>query len=428
MVRLAVSFLLSVAVLAGETSPAGSLDPAFRNVPFDSWFHGEQTHIKWTGAASEPVLSPHLRLRSAISIKIDGRELAARRGRGQMVMLIQIRDGRGALWQTHDVIFLRAVQESITRNNVEYVQPFFAVPGDYEISMAIFDTATREHSTLRRKLHVPGAKNPALSDAWRGLPPIQFIFSHQPPDSYFIPDVKERLGFTAHPQHPSTVDILLNLTPTERLSGSNRSQDRNYFLLIPAMKVLAGADWGDASVRVSFLDLSNRRVAFDQQQVKPIDWGRAKGSLAEVAPGIIDVKALENRRFSANFFVQEVAKRIARNSSDPQRIVIVLSAPIAFEPGVERHLIEAEASGDVHVFYVRYHPYTPRILVSSPAQPNPGRGDRGGDVVFRPAPPGSQVDYLAPLLKPIRPEVFDVVNPEQFGKAVASIVDEVSRF
>ena len=106
----------------------------------------------------------------------------------------------------------------------------------------------------------------------------------------------------------------------------------------------------------------------------------------------------------------------------------MLSAPIAFEPGVERHLIEAEASGDVHLFYVRYHPYTPQISIRTPAHPNLGRGDRAGDVVFRPAPPGSQEDHLAPLLKPIRPELFDVVNPEQFGKAVASIVDEVSRF
>ena len=317
MLRLAVSFLLSVTALAGQTSPAGSLDPAFRNVPFESWFHGEQAHIKWTGETSQPVLSPHLRLRSAISIKIDGRELAARRGRGQMGMLIQIRDSRGALWQTHDAIALRAVQDSITRNNVEYIQPFFVAPGDYEVSLAIVDTATREHSTVRRKLHVPGAKNPALSDAWRSLPPIQFIFANQSPDSFFIPNVKESLGIAAHPQHPSTVDILLNLTPTERLSGSNRSRDLNYSLLIPAMKVLAGADWGDAPVRVSFLDLANRKVAFDQQHVKSIDWETAKGSLAAVAPGIIDVKALEYRRFSANFFVQEVAKRIARTRFRP---------------------------------------------------------------------------------------------------------------
>ncbi|HYA17298.1 MAG TPA: hypothetical protein VEF06_07525 [Bryobacteraceae bacterium] len=426
MVRQAVFFLLFGMALSAQTPPTGSLDPAFRNIPFESWFSGEQAHIRWAAETAEPALSPHLRLRSAVKLKIDGRDLATRRGKGQMGMLIQIRDNHGGIWQTHEGILLSSLQESVVANDIEYTQPFFALPGDYEISLAIVDTATREHATIRRKLHVPAAKNEP-PDAWRDLPAIQFIHSNQPPDAWFIPDVKDTLRLMARPQHPSTIDILVNLTPTERLSGSNRSQDRNLSLLVPAMKVLAGADWGDTPVRVSFLDLSNRKVTFDQEQVKTVDWEKAKASLAEMAPGIIDVKSLENRRFSANFFVQQVGKRIDRTGSDPQRIVIVLSSPTAFEAGVERHQIEAEASGDAHVFYVRYHPYVSQVSIAPPPRPDLGRRDRFGDVVFHPAPPGAQDDQLAPLLKPIRPEVFDVLNPEQFRKTVATILDEVSR-
>lgn len=431
MVRRAVAFSLFSAALAAQTSTQ-SLDPAFRNVPFESWFRGgEQAHIRWTAETVAPVVSPHLRLRGAVKMKIDGRDLALRRGKGTMGMLIQIRDSRGGLWQTHDGIDLRTVQESAAAHDIEYTQSFFVLPGDYEISMAVVDTVTREHATLRRKLHVSAAKSEPLLEAWRDLPPIEFIHSNEAPDAWFIPEVKDTPRLTAHPQHPVSVDILVNLTPTERLSGLNRSQDRNLSLLLPAVKVLAGADWGDAPVRVSFLDLSNRKVIFDQEHVQTLDWEKAKSSLAEMVPGIVDVKVLENRRFSANFFVREVEKRIARNPSDSQpdsqRIVIVLSAPIAFGPGVERNLIEAEASGDVHVFYVRYHPYTNQVSIAPPPRPDMGRRDRFGEVIFRPAPAGSQDDHLAPLLKPIRPEVFDVLNTEQFRKAVTAIVDEVSR-
>jgi hypothetical protein len=223
------------------------------------------------------------------------------------------------------------------------------------------------------------------------------------------------------------VDVLVNLTPTERLSGTNKSKDRNLSLLLPAMKLFVNADWGDTPLRVSFLDLANRKVTFDQENVRTFDWAKARETLAEMAPGVIDVKALENRKFSANFFIKEVAKRIERKAGDPPRVVIVLSSPVAFESGVERHPIEAEADGDVHVFYIRYHPYMASIKLAPPTRPVYGRrGAFDSDVVMQPAPPGSQDDHLAALLKGIKPELFDVNTPEQFRKALANIISEVS--
>jgi hypothetical protein len=289
------------------------------------------------------------------------------------------------------------------------------------------DTASGEHAAQRRKMRVNELKSEPLPEAWRNLPPVEYVRSNQAPDAWFLPEIKGTLHLSAHTQHPVTVDVLVNLTPTERLSGSNRSQDRNLSLLLPALKLFIAADWGDTPLRVSFLDLANRKVAFDQQKVRLLDWEGAKGSLAEIAPGIIDVKSLENRKFAANFFVKEVGQRIAKGANDPQRVVVVLSSPVAFESGVERHLIEAEPSSDVHVYYVRYHPYTNSLAMASPMRPPMGRRDPFGDVVFRPAPAGSQDDQLAGLLKPVRPELFDVNNPEQFRKALAAILEDIGR-
>lgn len=436
MTRPAVPFLLCIAALSAQTSnpvvsTGGSRDPVFAQVPFDSWFTpAEQAHIRWNLDIPDVTLSPHQRLSAAIKLKVDGQDLATRRGKGQLGMLIQLRDANGALWQTHDAIDLTRVNETIVANDIEYVQPFFVLPGDYEVSVAIVDTATREHVASRRKLHVASLKSEPLADAWRDLPAVEYIHASATPDSWYLPNVKGKVRLNARSQHPISVDLLVNLTPTERLSGSNRSRDRNLSLLLPALKVLAAADWGDAAVRISFLDLANRRVTFDQEKVQTLDWEKARGTLAEMAPGIIDVKALEDRKNSANFFVQEVGRRVegpagTRAGVGPHRVVIVLTSPVAFEAGVERRPIEAEPGNDFHVYYVRYHAYMNSVSIASPMRPG-NRRNPFDDVVFHPAPPGSQDDHLAPLLKGIRPELFDVNSAEQFRKAIAGILEEIS--
>ena len=104
----------------------------------------------------------------------------------------------------------------------------------------------------------------------------QRVSSAQPPDAYFLPAVAGKLRLLARPRRATTVDLLVNLTPTERLSGSNRSQDRNLSLLLPSLKVFAAVDWSGSPLRVSFLDLASRKVAFDQEKVEKLDWDSGK--------------------------------------------------------------------------------------------------------------------------------------------------------
>lgn len=420
-----------------NVSKSGSIDPVFARIPFEQWFTGEQAHIKWTSEITDPLLSPHQRLLTSIHLKIDGQDLAQRRGKGEVAMLIQLRDSSGALWQSHNGIDLVHLQESIRANDLEYVQPLFILPGDYEVSLALFDTATGEHAAARRKLHVAALKSEPLPDAWRDLPAVEFIQTPQAPDSWFLPAVQGRLHLAASPQHPVAIEILVNLTPTERLSGTNRAQDRTLSLLLPALKVLAQTDWGNASVRVSLLDLSHRRVAFDQEHVHDFDWEKAKGAFADLSPGLVDVKTLENRKYSADFFTGEVRRRVEvpahadATAASPMRVVIVLSSPVSFNPGVDRHPVEAEPGDDYRVFYVRYHPFNSTIVINTNpamAAATRGRNPFGGDeVTLRPAPAGSQDDQLAPLLKGIHPELFDVINAEQFRKALATMLAGISR-
>jgi hypothetical protein len=430
LVRFGVAAACVVAWTSLPAEEGGALDAVFSEVPFEQWLsQGEQAHIRWTARVSAPELSNHQRLVSRLDVEIDGAELARRRDKGKILMFVQLKDGKGQLWQNHDEIDLKLVHPGIKSSNVVYSQLFFVLPGDYGLAVAVFATATGEHSVVKRKLHVSEMKNDVLPEAWRDLPAIEFIASASPPDNWYLPSIKGRLRLAVETHHPAHVDLVVNLTPSERASGSMRIQNRNLAALIPAARVMSEVEWRNLSFNLSLLDLSRRRVVFEQDIVSPentaqaLDWSKARGSLAELNPGIIDIKSLENRKFSADFFLSEISRRIDQKDASTSRALIVLSSAVTFEPGQEMHPIEAGRRADCRVFYIRYLPLPP--VMFRPGGRSRGAGPIGGFPAHAAFAP--QFDELAPLLKPLDPRVFDVATPEQFRKAVAAILAEIEK-
>jgi hypothetical protein len=413
----AVPFAALVAFcFAAEGPPQGSPDPVVASLPFEDWFkQTDQTHLRWTLEVVEPVLSTHQRLVSRIRVKIDGDELVRRKGKGQFLVLVQIADESGGVWQTHNEIDLEHLPESMRANDIEYLVPFFLLPGQYTLSVAAYDTATGEHMAARRKLHAAPLKNDPLPNAWQGLPAIEFVPAAQPPDTWFLPSIETRLHLPAATKKKTRIDILLNLTPSERLSGSTAIQNRQMASLLPAFKAITQVEWSGAEVNAAFLDLSQRKVVFEQKNLKTVEWDRAAGTLAERAPGIVDIKALENRKFSADFFVKQVSRRVSERDDSPHA-VIVLTSPVTFDPGVNLNPIEAAPREDLKVFYIRYQSLPPAVLFRNRG-PGGGIGIRGSL--------GPQSDQIEPLLKGLAPHLFDVSNPTQLRKALAAMINEI---
>jgi hypothetical protein len=424
----AIDALIGIA-LAGplRAETGGQPDSYFSSVPFDQWLtQNENAHFHWTAHTSTPQLSSHQRLAARLDVEVDGSELAKRRGKGEFVMLLQVTDENDRAFQTHNAIDLEHVEKAISSSNAVFSQYFFVLPGDYRISIGIFDSATQEHSVLKRKLHVAAPHGDPLPEAWRDLPAIEFIPASAPPDNWYQPQIDGKLRLAVEPKHPVHVDLVVNLTPSERFSSSNRVQSRNLGALIPAAKVISQVDWQNSTFGLAFLDLSRRRIAYRQDTAGGIDWTTARNSLGEINPGIIDVKSLENRKYSAEFFVNEIARRIRGPKeavARTPRVVIILSSVVNFEPGQEMHPIEADGGADCRLFYVRYQPLPPIYF---------GRGggrQRGPERGGLP-PPGQSpylIDELEPLLKPADPKLFDVNTPEQFRKALATILSEIEK-
>jgi hypothetical protein len=169
---------------------------------------------------------------------------------------------------------------------------------------------------------------------------------------------------------------------------------------------------------VELLDLPRRRVPFQQDQVHDLDWPRLKASLSDANTASIDVHSLTERHHDAQFFVSQV-RSLLRASEKQPCVLVVLTNPVAFEPGEDLEPISTEALPACSVFYIRYHEPAPAFPQFDP-QMGRSRSRRGGPVRNRPQ---EVVDQLEATLKPLRPKVFDVAMPEE----VTKVLEEIER-
>jgi hypothetical protein len=429
-------FLTAALLLLCGASSAGAQngppDPVFAKYPVNEWLRsGERSRIRWTAQVSPARLSNHQRLMVQIGIQLDGAELADRPGKSRLLMLVQIAGQQDRLWQNHGQIDLDKVQEGVRSQYLAYSWSAFVLPGDYRVALAVVDTANGEHGIREERLHVAPLRNDPLPDAWRDLPQVEFLPPGDPPDAWYLPSIRAPLHLPLETRHPVRIDVLVNLTPSERATGSLGAENRNLSVLLPALKAISQLDPHNGSVHVALLDLSRQRVTFHQDDVHNLDWAAMKDALGEKDTGTIDIKSLGERSRSAAFFVSEAGRRIGPPGEGQARALVVLSSPVEFEAGEDLRPIHATPSPDRRVFYIRYHAALPR-------QPRPsgpvhgGRGRWAGSPApdwRRPGYVGRElpIDQLEPTLKPLAPRLFDVETPEDFRKALAAILTEIAK-
>jgi len=410
------------------TANSGSLDPEFEKVPFAKWFSGEpQTSLRWSTRVLPVLLSVHQRLLTRIQVQLDGAEAARRRGEGSLIFYFQLTDSQGHVYQDHTTYDLEKVESGLRAQDLVCTESAFVLPGDYAVSLAIYNTATREHSVKRNKLHVAPLRSDPLPQAGRDLPAVEFIEASDPPDRWFLPKEHGRLHLPVDSSRPLHIEVLANLTPTQAAGRLYGLQDRNYGVLLPALKVISQLSGQQLSKNFSLLDLSRRKEVFHQEDVDELDWPAIKSSLSNAGSGSIDVKSLADRQHNAAFFVREVGKRLA--AAKPKQALIILSGPMVFETAQDLSGTELQAAPGARVFYIR-------LQSIALARPRPG-ADMGRRSMGRLSNPSERspngelmgrlfIDQLEPTLKAIDPKVFDVASADQFRKALAAIIDELS--
>jgi hypothetical protein len=418
----------------------------FAAVPFNRWLaDGDQTKFRWTTRVLPAELSSHQRLLARAEIQVDGNELVGRRGHGQLVMLIQFRDSAERTYQAHGIIDLQNVKDEAGKSNIVYDQEAFVLPGDYGVDMVIFDAKTGEHSAAQKTLHVNPLRNDPLPAAWKDLPPVELPHAMETPDAWFRPDLTGRLQLRVTPRRPIRVEVLMNAAA----SGPNQTQgvgqglgtvqglgagtisNRGLANVVPALKVFSQMDVSGGSLHVTLLDIPKRRVIFEQNAVRQLDWPRMRDALTEADPNKIDVRSLAHREQNAQFFVEQVRERLggasAQGAEEPFRVLIVLSGPTTFNSGEDMRPIELSGKPSAKVYYVRYHLPPERLAIPAMYDPVMARGRRNLPGAGLPPASAEPFDSLGSLLKPLQPRVFEVYTPEQFRKALSSLLEEIAR-
>jgi hypothetical protein len=353
-----------------------------------------------------------------VEIRLDGRDLESRRSNGELVFFVQVTDRDGSRYQNHGSIELSKLDENIKAANLEYSQAAFFLPGDFQLAVAILDTATGEHSTKQAQFRV-APPHDFLQDAWRDLQPVEFIGSAESPDSWYLPDIHGRLQWAASLHSPARINVILNVAPSEPVARSRRANSGDLAALLPTLKAISQTGSSSVSEHVELLDLARRRAVFHQDDGRDIDWPRLKASLGEANTASIDIHSLSERHHDAQFFVSQV-RSLLRTSEKPC-VLVVLTTPVAFESGEDLEPISLEDLPVCHVVYIRYSAPAQSVAPFGQQMGGRGRGSRMGGPMIRNRSPQNVVDQLAATLKPLGPKIFDVQTPEQLSRALADI-------
>ena len=428
--------LLAILGCAGTFSAWGQPNvPAvlFPGIPFEKWLaEAGRPQIRWTARVAEPELSIYQRLRVRVDMTVDGEELVKRRGHGQLVVFAGVEDSGKNVYRTRKGIDLQNVEDTAAKLNINVSLPFFITPGDYRVSLGVVDVSNGEHSVAQRMLHVAAPHADPLPDAWKDLPAVEVL--EDPPDELFVLSPLGRLHLPVENRRPVHIEVLVNTSRSTAGMGPRAGQMTASSLgqLIPALRVMTQIGVSNGTMRAAVLDLARHKVIFEGDTAPAFDWAGLRGALAEADPNVIDVHSLENQKQDAHFFVTQVSRRIESASpGDAAHVIIVLSGPMSFASGADLHPVAESGKSNTHIYYVRYH-QPPVRLTPGESFDRSVRGRRSRyDPFGTPSPVVTQqnesIDSLANTVKPLHAHLFDVYTPEDFRKALSTMLDEISK-
>ncbi len=436
-------------------------DPVFSTVPFDRWVaQGDHVDIPWKVKISPPQLSEQQRFLVTVTITVDGKHLAKRPPGGELLMLVQIEDSQGRVYQGHASVALTDMNKDVRRADFVYTHSALVIPGDYRLTLAMLHRSDLnrnqgDHNLGHGVLHVAPLKNDPLPDLWTGAPPVEIIGKESEMEEWFHPDLTGRLYLPVETRRPVRIELLVNL-PKSRSAGEYYRQCMGG--LLAQMKVLSQMELGNGTMNITLLDVQHHRAVALSRRGGSLDWSELQAALEQANPNVIDVRNLGTTREEAEFLAAEARGKLAENPggsderrSEPLPILIVLSVPAMLGGEVSGTPVSSAEIHEHNVYLLRYHPPITRKLARPPAMGPININDAaipdydisggraaaamGGPPRMRqgpaPMPQGpfaaEKAISLQEVLKSLKPRIFDLQSPLQFREALAAILEEISR-
>ena len=383
----------------------------FAAVPFAQWVkQGPVVALPWKVRVQPYGLSLQQRLVASIVVELAGRDLVKRPAADRILVLVQVTDASGRQFHDYTIFPLKKMPPEAKKARAEIYWDLFVLPGEYQVTVALFDDFTHEHNLMQTPLHVEPPRNDPLPAAWAGLPAVEFLApGMEGPDGMFRPDVAGKLHLPLASQRPVKLEVLADVTASDLFHGSTRFYNRYLSVALPLLKVLSQISLERGSLNVAMLDLRKRRVTFEQDDVKELDWARAKAVLApENGPATIDIQALEQRRESPAFLQDELLRRLNAADTEPQpgtgpaHVFVLIGSPMDFYSFRDLPHMPPGSEEKCVVYYLQFE-----LLNTLYAN--------------------GAVGNVRKMLKPLPVHVFKVRSPESIRHALARILEEVGR-
>jgi hypothetical protein len=207
------------------------------------------------------------------------------------------------------------------------------------------------------------------------------------------------------------MEVLLDMSPSAEIFRGSFGYYNNYLAVaLPMFKVFSQITPSNGSRSAAALDLIQRRIPFEQNDGKDVDWQNLRKALSpDNGPGTVSVKNLQNRRQSPVYLREEIVRRL-RAADGP-----------AMKPGEK----------PLHVFILIG---TPMDMYVFPKLPELETGNEEDCVIYylqsefveRHGINGA-VGNVEKMLKPLKIRSFRVESADDVRRALAKIMEEVGR-
>ena len=408
---------LAIALGAGFALPPSAEEPTtesvFADSPFDKWqTERPRQEVPWEVRMSADRLSFHQRLIANIQVQISGPELLKRSHDERIVLLVQVINGQGVSFRDYGLLELDKLKPEVKASDVEFAWQAFALPGQYEVSVALWDKKSGEHNFLRRLFHVGAYKNDPLPEMWRGLDAFEFWSTKRDgPEFMFHSDIEGHLHLPLATRRPVKLEVLLDMSPSAEIFRGSFGHYNNYLATaLPMFKVFSQITPGNGSRSAAALDLIERRIPFEQNDGKDVDWQNLRKALSpDNGPGTVSVKNLQNRRQSPVYLREEIVRRLkaadgpdGKPGEKPLHVFILIGTPMDFYVFPKLPEVETGNEEDCVIYYLQ------------------------SEFVDRHGITGA-IGNVEKMLKPLKIRSFRVESADDARRALAKIMEELGK-
>ncbi len=415
-VLVLLAFALSAgrpAQLCAQEATTESVESIFATAPFDKWQAEKPLEqVPWQVRITAQKLSFHQRLIATIQVQVPGPELLKRSHDEHITLLVEVRDGEGASFRNFGLLEMENLKPEMKRSDVEFSWQAFAVPGQYEVSVALWDKKSGEHNFLRRLFHMDAYKNDPLPEMWRGLDAFEFWSTKRDgPEFIFHSDIEGRLNLPLATRRPVRLEVLLDLSPSAEIFRGNYGHYNNYLsAAIPMFKAFSQIKVANGSSSTAALDLVQRRIPFEQNDGKDLDWpGLQKALSPDNGPGVVSIKDLQNRRQSPIYLREEIVRRLGspadadgKQGEAPLHVFVLIGSPMDLYVFPALPAVETGNEQDCIIYYLQFEFFDRKEIM----------GEAG---------------KVEKMLKPLKMRTFQVRSPDDARHALAKVMEEVGK-